>query len=306
MTSRPIAGGIESMSKDMQLPANSQTNSESCYPLSTIIRWAHVRRRVAMKTPSRFIKYGIIHSGAVMMLVLPGSGKDASGTKACTQVRPGSYIVLGYGVVNDLPAARVLKERWLADGSIEGERVNRDGDKMLESDYIGHWEQLPSCDVIVHRINGRRMSKTRDIVDMQGHASRAISITPGTALKKRYWLNPIDNCTESKLEGQWLGGFSGKVFKNKQWLPYEAVGKLSIRRPSLEGLLLSSKAGVPEATRMEGVALLHQNCFGILQWRDQQGRSHADRILISGDGGLAILLRTDPGLFSIGVIRKEK
>jgi hypothetical protein len=57
---------------------------------------------------------------------------------------------------------------------------------------------------------------------------------------------------------------------------------------------------------MHGDALLEKNCFGTFQWQDQDGTLHIDRALLSGDGSRAILLGTNPGLFSIGIIKKEK
>lgn len=259
-----------------------------------------------MKRLARLIENGVVLSITVTILVLPSSGKESSEKKICPHVKSATYIVLGYGEVNSLPAARLLKERWLADGSIDGERINRDGDTILESKYVGHWEQLQNCDVIVHRLNGKRISKTRDIIDAEGYASRAISITPGTALKKRYWLTPVDRCKESNLEGRWLGEFNGKFFRNGQWLPYEGIARLSILGSRIEGLLLSSKAGALDSRRMQGDASLEKNCFGTFQWQDQDGKLHIDRALLSGDGTRAILLGTNPGLFSIGIIKKEK
>lgn len=259
-----------------------------------------------MKRLSKPIEYGVAFSVAVTMLVLPSSGKESLENKSCPRVKSATYIVLGYGEVNSFPAARLLKERWQADGSIDGERINRDGDTMLESKYVGHWEQLPSCDVIVHRLNGKRVSKTRDFINADGYASRAISITPGTALKKEYWLAPLSTCSESNLEGRWLGEFSGKFLKNGQWLPYEGIARLSIIGSRIEGLLLSSRGGALDSRTMQGQASLEKDCFGTLQWQDQDGKLHTDRTLLSGDGARAILLNTNPGLFSVGVIKKEK
>jgi hypothetical protein len=160
--------------------------------------------------------------------------------------------------------------------------------------------------VIVHRLNGKRVSKTRDFINADGYASRAISITPGTALKKEYWLAPLNTCSESNLEGRWLGEFSGKFLKNGQWLPYEGIARLSIIGSRIEGLLLSSRGGALDSRTMQGQASLEKNCFGTLQWQDQDGKSHTDRALLSGDGTKAILLSANPRLFSVGIIKKEK
>ncbi|MCP9810135.1 hypothetical protein KBY58_11900 [Cyanobium sp. HWJ4-Hawea] len=246
---------------------------------------------------------------ACTQMITPGqlsAGEKPTEIRACQSVSPANYIVLGYGIVHNLPAGRVLKERWNADGSIEGMRINRDGDKLLEADYRGSWKQLLNCEVEVRRINGTRASETRDIIDLKGHASRALSFTPGTTLGKQYWLNKIDQCTNKTLQGQWIGEFSGKVLKGNKWQPYEAVGKLIIEGTRLQGSLISSKAGKLETTEIEGIARLESSCFGKLQWRDQEGRSRSERLLISGDGQRVILLRTDPSLFSIGLIEKEK
>lgn len=242
-------------------------------------------------------------------MITPGQLSASEGQReitTCQSVSPGSYIVLGYGVVHNQPAARVLKERWNADGSIEGKRINRDGNKLLEAEYGGRWRQLVSCDVIVQRTNGTRLSQTRDIINGHGYASRALSFTPGTILKKRYWLNTTDYCSEGALQGQWLGEFSGKVLQAGQWHPYEAVGKLDIEGSNFRGSLISSKSGSLENTSMQGNVKLESNCFGSVRWRDQEGRSNEYRILMSMDGQRAILLRTNPGLFSIGVIEKDK
>lgn len=226
-------------------------------------------------------------------------------TRACQSVRPASYIVLGYGIVHNLPAARVLKEQWNLDGSIKGKRINRDGNTLLEAEYGGRWQQLVNCGVIVQRTNGTRVSQTRDIINTHGYASRALSFTPGTTLKKRYWLNTTDHCSENALQGQWLGEFSGKVLQGSQWQPYEAVGRLNIEGSGVKGSLISSETGALESTPIQGKARLEPSCFGTIQWRDQEGTSHSDRVLMSGDGQRAILLRSDPGLFSIGMIEKE-
>jgi len=254
----------------------------------------------------RFIRWGGA-APAVLLTIFgfPAWSDDAAVLVQCPAPVPGRYLVLGSGLFDDQPIARLLQEEWRANGDIDGARFNRDGVQMLEQAYQGRWRTSGPCQARVDRQNGLRVSHTMDFLDPNGHPKLALSLTPGSTLNKRYWLQSTRGCNQSRFAGNYLVDFTGQVRKSNQWRPYASMGKFRIDGLHLTGTLISSLNGQISDSKVDGDLDLESNCFGLLRWKDPQGHEQIYRVVAEATGNRILAVSQGSDLVSVGVLERQ-
>jgi hypothetical protein len=254
----------------------------------------------------RFIRCGCAAPVALLAIFgLPAFSDGAAVLAQCPAPMPGRYLVLGLGFFEDQPIARLLQEEWRANGDIDGVRLNRDGVHMLEQAYQGRWMTSGPCQVRVDRQNGLRVSHTADFLDPSGRPKLALSLTPGSTLNKRYWLQSTKVCNRSRFVGNYLFDFAGQIRKANQWRPYVSMGKLRLDDLPLTGVLISSVNGQISDSKVNGELSLESNCFGLLRWTGPQGLDQFYRVVAEATGNRILAVSQDPELVSVGVLERQ-
>jgi hypothetical protein len=254
----------------------------------------------------RFISWGALAYALLASISCSPAWSDDSGFLAqCSAPMPGRYLVLGSGFFEDQPIARLLQEEWRANGVIDGLRFNRDGDQTLEQVYQGRWRSSGPCQVKVDRHNGRRISHTMDFLDPSGRPKLALSLTPGSTLKKRYWLQSTKVCNRASFIGDFLVDFVGQVHVTNQWQPYAAMMKLRIDSVRFNGVLIGSVSGQIGDSRVNGELSLQSSCFGLLRWNGPQGHEQVYRVVATATGNRILAVSQDPELVSVGVLERQ-
>jgi hypothetical protein len=254
----------------------------------------------------RFIRWcGAAPAVLLATFGLPAFSDGAPVLVQCPAPLPGRYLVLGSGFFEDQPIARLLQEEWWANGDIDGVRFNRDGVHMLEQAYQGRWMTSGPCQARVDRHNGRRMSHTMDFLDPNGRPTLALSLTPGSTLNKRYWLQSTKVCNRPRFVGNYLVDFTGQVRISNQWHPYVAMMKLRIDSDLFAGVLISSVNGQISDSKVNGDLDLEFNCFGLLRWTGPQGLEQVYRVVAEATGNRILAVSQDPELVSVGVLERQ-
>ncbi len=254
----------------------------------------------------RFIRWGAVAHAVLASMSSSPAWSDGAGVLAkCPAPLPGRYLVLGSGFFEDQPIARLLQEEWRANGDIGGVRFNRDGVHMLEQAYQGRWMMSGPCQARVDRQNGPRMSHTMDFFDPNGRPTLALSLTPGSTVNKRYWLQSTKVCNRSRFVGSYLVDFTGQVRISNQWHPYASMGKLRLDDLQLTGVLISSLNGQISDSKVDGDLDLESNCFGLLRWKDPQGHEQIYRVVAEATGHRILAVSQGSDLVSVGVLERQ-
>jgi hypothetical protein len=246
-----------------------------------------------------------VTAGLMAVLSCPAVAGAASSPAGCAPVASGRYVVLGQGVRGDQPVVRLLQETWDRDGSIQGQRINRDGERLLEASYRGRWHQRGGCQVGVDRDNAGRQSHTVDLLDRAGRPRLSISTSPGIVLWKQLWHQPSASCRSTRLQGLFQGQMSGRLHNDNAWKPATALLQLQIRGHRVTGSVISSAAGEVVESAVEGVLDLQDDCRGRLRWSDAQRSESTFRVIVDGMGQRLLAVSEEPELVMVGALERQ-
>ena len=243
----------------------------------------------------------LITSSAATVVAAPAVSQSTT----CPAASPGRYVVMGQGIANGKPIARLLLEDWSADGRISGHRFNRDGLHFFEQSYSGNYRNLQNCLVEVTRQNGDRQSRTHDVLDRQGKPRFALSVTPGTILSKRYWSQSVEKCQASDLDGVILSQQTGLSWINNKWQPNAVVQREEWQAGLVEGLAIMSTNGTIEQVSYKGSIKVEPSCLARVEEKDGKGVKYNYRAIVLSGGRGYIYLQSDAEDFTLGLLEKQ-
>lgn len=226
---------------------------------------------------------------AALLTAAPGQAgpRRQASTVGCEAPRQGRYAVMGMGTIvsaqTTTPTARLLEERWLPGGTLEGRVVERLGSDLRSGTYRGSLKVVGPCLVQVQRQLPWGAQLSEAVLDGRGRPLYSLDRGKGTVITGRWLPMAPGSCTAADLNGVVL---SSQVGLNQRagsqgWVPNAVVQREQWRDGSVEGVALASYAGVGETATYRGkLDLERDSCWGELVERDARGLDYRYRALV--------------------------
>lgn len=226
-------------------------------------------------------------SALILSVPLLIGAATPAGAKGCQAPMQGRYAVMGMGTVGNpsstTPQARLLEERWLPGGAVEGRTVERLGRSLRSGSYRGSVRMVGTCLVRVERKLPWGQQVSEAVVDGRGRPLYSIDRTPGTVISSRWLPMASGPCKVSDLNGVVLSSQVGLNWQQPSggWSPNAVVQREQWSDGSVKGLALASYGGVGETVAYSGKLNLDPgSCWGSLSERDALGVNYNYRALV--------------------------
>lgn len=235
----------------------------------------------------------------------------------CQTPMQGRYAVMAMGTVRAdghgagvaTPQARLLEERWRADGRVEGRLVERVGEALRSASYRGRVSVVGACLVQVQRQLPWGQQLSEAVLDGRGRPIYSLDRTPGTVISSRWLPMASGSCRSADLNGVVLSSQVGVNRVKGGWTPNAVVQREQWRDGSVQGVALSSYAGVGDSVGYNGQLRLDpDSCWGTLAEKDAKGRAYNYRaLLVNGRKGARgyLYLQTDPSDLTVGWLVRD-
>jgi len=245
----------------------------------------------------------------VLLTLLPqGLTLPAARAEACVAPRPGRYAVMGMGTQRSepgvTPMARLLEERWLSGGRLQGTLIERQGKSERRGTYTGQLKLTDSCVVQLERTLPWGTERSEAVLDGRGHPLYSLNRQSGAVQTERWLPMAPGRCRVSELNGLVLSSQVGLSWASGGWSPNAVVQREHWRSGQVQGLALSSYGGVGETASYTGSLNLDaDSCWGQLQEQDDRGQTYRYRTLqVNGRQGARgyLYLQSDPDDLTVG------
>jgi len=246
------------------------------------------------------------------LLVAAPADADAKGCQAPMQ---GRYAVMGMGTVGNpaqtTPEARLLEERWLPGGTLEGRAVERHGRSLRSGSYRGTVRMVGTCLVRVERQLPWGPQVSEAVVDGRGRPLYSLDRTPGTVISSRWLPMAPGPCQVSDLNGVVLSSQVGLNWRQPSggWSPNAVVQREQWSNGAVTGVALSSYGGVGDTASYSGRLQLNPgSCWGGLVETDAKGVKYNYRALVvNGRNGARgyLYLQSDPDDLTVGWLVRD-
>ena len=229
----------------------------------------------------------------------------------CRPPMQGRYAVMAMGTVNGgtIPQARLLEERWLPGGRVEGRLVERIGEASRNTSYSGRTRVVGSCLVQVQRQLPWGAQLSEAVLDGRGRPLYSLDRTPGTVISSRWLPMAPGSCRAADLDGVVLSSQVGVNKVRGGWRPNAVVQREEWRDGRVQGLALSSYGGVGDSAAYSGrLSLDPGSCWGTLVETDAKGVAYNySALLVNGRQGARgyLYLQRDPADLSVGWLVRE-
>lgn len=234
----------------------------------------------------------------------------------CQTPMQGRYAVMAMGTVRAdqrsataTPQARLLEERWQPDGRVEGRLVERVGEALRSTSYRGSLNVVGTCLVQVQRQLPWGQQLSEAVLDNRGRPLYSLDRTPGTVISSRWLPMAPGSCRGSDLNGVVLSSQVGVNRVQGGWKPNAVVQREVWRDASVEGVALSSYAGVGDSVAYTGQLRLDaDSCWGALTETDAKGGRYNYRaLMVNGRKGARgyLYLQTDPSDLTVGWLVRD-
>ncbi|MEY2644090.1 MAG: hypothetical protein RLZZ611_739 [Cyanobacteriota bacterium] len=246
---------------------------------------------------------------------LPAAAGPATATGACEQPKRGRYAVMAMGTLisGDVttPQARLLEERWLPGGAIEGRIIERVGSTLRSGTYRGSVRMVGSCLARVERSLPWGAQQSEAVLDSRGRPLYSLDRGRGTVISSRWLPMAPGSCRADDLNGTVL---SSQVGLNRRpgtqgWTPNAVIQREQWQHGSVRGVALSSYGGVGDTSSYSGRMQLEAgSCWGELVEQDQKGtRYHYSSLLVKGRSGARgyLYLQRDADDLSVGWLVRD-
>jgi len=243
------------------------------------------------------------------------AGPQPALAKGCQAPMQGRYAVMAMGTVSAAasatPQARLLEERWLPGGVVEGRIVERLGREQRSGTYRGSVAMGGTCLVRVQRQLpwGRQVSEA--FLDGRGRPLYSLDRTAGSVISSRWLPMAPGSCAVADLNGvvlssqvglNWLKGKGG-------WSPNAVVQREEWLDGTVKGLALSSYGGVGDTAAYTGqLQLDRSSCWGTLVEKDANGVVYNYRaLLVNGRTGARgyLYLQSDADNLTVGWLVRD-
>lgn len=255
--------------------------------------------------------------GITAGMTLPLSPSPTRAEARCPQPVQGRFAVMGSGlepnstggIPRNTPTAHLLEERWLSGGRLEGTVVERIGRSERSSTYSGSLRLRANCVLEVERRLPWGTERSEAVLDGRGRPLYSISRRSGSVITSRWLPMASGSCRPADLDGLVLSSQVGVNWGNGGWSPNAVVQREQWRAGKVQGIALSSYAGVGETASYSGSLQLDRgSCWGTLREVDARQTTYNYRALVvrgrSGARGY-LYLQTDPDDLSVGWLVRD-
>lgn len=234
-------------------------------------------------------------------------------SSGCSAPRLGRYAVMGMGTVKAsgqaTPEARLLEERWLPGGVVQGTVIERLGKLQRTAGYKGSVKLVGTCLARVNRELPWGVQVSEAVLDGKGRPLYSLDRDTGTVITGRWLPMAPGACKPADLNGVVLSSQVGVTWEKGGWRPNAVVQREEWRDGGVKGIALSSTDGVGDTEAYSGTLKLDANsCWASLSQRDAKGTPYNYRALIvNGRAGARgyLYLQNDPTDLTVGWLVRD-
>lgn len=224
----------------------------------------------------------------------------------CAAPRAGRYVVMGDGVAQQDPVARILQETWNPDGSISGIRLERRGRTYREVAYTGRYLSLSLCRAGIERTYDSHTSTSQAVLDASGSPRYSLGTLPDVVVVSRWFAQGSGACRASLLDGSVLSMQQGRNWKDGLWRPNAVIQNERWRAGSVLGIAISSYGPRIEEATYSGTITVGADCLATVKQTDSLGVEYNYRAVVLADGSGYLYLQTDPDDITVGYLEHER
>jgi hypothetical protein len=224
----------------------------------------------------------------------------------CAAPRAGRYVVMGDGVAQKDPVARILQETWNPDGTISGIRMERRGRTYREVAYTGRYRSLSLCRAGIERTYDSRISTSQAVLDASGSPRYSLGTLPDVVVVSRWFAQGSGACRASLLDGTVLSMQQGRNWKDGLWRPNAVIQNERWRAGSVLGIAISSYGPRIEEATYSGTITVGADCLAAVKQTDSLGVAYNYRAVLLADGSGYLYLQTDPDDLTVGFLEHER
>ena len=224
----------------------------------------------------------------------------------CTAPRPGRYVVMGDGVAQSEPMARILQETWHPDGSITGVRLERRGRTYREVAYTGRFRSLSLCRASIERTYDSNTSSSQAVLDAGGRPRYSLGTLPDVVVVSRWFQQPAGDCSAALLDGSVLSMQQGRSWREGLWRPNAVIQNERWRAGSVLGIAISSYGARIEEATYSGTISVGADCLATVKQTDSLGVAYNYRAVVLTDGSGYLYLQTDPNDLTVGYLEHQR
>jgi len=224
----------------------------------------------------------------------------------CAAPRAGRYVVMGDGVAQKDPVARILQETWNPDGTISGIRMERRGRIYREVAYTGRYRSLSLCRAGIERTYDSRISTSQAVLDASGSPRYSLGTLPDVVVVSRWFAQGSGACLASLLDGTVLSMQQGRNWKDGLWRPNAVIQNERWRAGSVLGIAISSYGPRIEEATYSGTIAVGADCLATVKQTDSLGVAYNYRAVVLADGSGYLYIQTDPDDLTVGFLEHER
>lgn len=224
----------------------------------------------------------------------------------CAAPRAGRYVVMGDGVAQQDPVARILQETWNPDGTISGIRLERRGRIYREVAYTGRYRSLSLCRAGIERTYDSHISTSQAVLDASGSPRYSLGTLPDVVVVSRWFSQGSGACRASLLDGIVLSMQQGRNWKDGLWRPNAVIQNERWRAGSVLGIAISSYGPRIEEATYSGTITVGADCLATVKQTDSLGVAYNYRAVVLADGSGYLYLQTDPDDLTVGYLEHER
>ena len=262
---------------------------------------------------SRLLAWRVVLPTALLPVVMPLAalpmlqvGPAQANVVKCEAPRPGRYVVMGDGVVQNEPVARILQETWKADGSIVGVRLERRGRTYREEAYTGTIRPLSLCRAGIERTYNGRVSTSQAVLDRAGRPRYSLGTLPDLVVVSRWFNQGSSPCNAALLDGTVLSMQQGRSLKEGQWRPNAVIQNETWTGGNVQGIAIASYGPRIEEVTYSGTITVASDCLATVKETDSLGVAFNYRAVVLADGSGYLYLQTDPDDITVGYLEHQR
>ena len=143
----------------------------------------------------------VVLPAALLLAALPVPASQAA--PASCPSSSGRFAVWGAGVIANrkTPTARLMEERWLPDGRVEGLIVERLGQGERRSAYTGQRTIGSNCVAVIQRTLPWGVDRSEVVLDGRGRPVYGLIRNTGQVLSESWLPMATGRCNSANLNG---------------------------------------------------------------------------------------------------------
>ena len=224
--------------------------------------------------------------------------------KECAEPKAGGYVVMERGVVGTEATARLIQERWMPNGRIEGIVFERTGLDSRREGYRGTYQVQSNCQALVQRQLSSTTESTITVLNPNGEPVFGLATQPQTVISSRWFPQDPETCQASELDGVVLSRQRGLSWDGSSWRPNAVVQREVWSNGVARGEAISSYNGRQEQASYTGDIKAQDDCWARLTETDTKGVDYNyNAVLLSGGRGY-IYLQNDATDLTLGLLER--